>query len=49
MNRRDLIGLFLMAGCGLSAAQSDPGKDVIGMISVGINRNTAPRPWFCFR
>ena len=34
MNRRDLIGLFLLAGCGLSTAQTDPGKDVIGMVTV---------------
>ena len=40
MNRRDLIGLFLMAGCGLSAAQTDPGKDVIGMVTVTVYHAT---------
>jgi len=41
MNRRDLIGLFLLAGCGLSAAQTlDPGKDVIGMVTVTVYHAT---------
>lgn len=40
MNRRDLIGLFLMASCGLSAAQTDPGKDVIGMVTVTVYHAT---------
>jgi len=40
MNRRDLIGLFWLAGCGLSAAQSDPGKDVIGMVTVTVYHAT---------
>ena len=40
MNRRDLIGLFLLAGCGLSTAQTDPGKDVIGMVTVTVYHAT---------
>lgn len=40
MNRRALIGLFFLASCGLSAAQTDPGKDVIGMVTVTVYHAT---------
>ncbi|MCW1924655.1 hypothetical protein OKA05_18970 [Luteolibacter arcticus] len=40
MNRRDLISLLWLAGCGLSAAQADPGKDVIGMVTVTVYQGT---------
>lgn len=40
MKRRDLIGLFLLAGSGLSPAQADPGKDVIGMVTVHVYLGT---------
>lgn len=40
MTRRNLIGMLLLAGCGLSAAQSDPGKDAIGMVTVTVYHGT---------
>jgi hypothetical protein len=40
MNRRDLIGLLFLAGCSLSTAQTDPGKDVIGIVTVTVYHAT---------
>jgi hypothetical protein len=40
MNRRGLIALFLGASCGRSAAQADPGKDVIGLVTVTVYHGT---------
>lgn len=40
MKRRDLIGLILLASGGLAAAQADPGKDEIGLVTVTVYHAT---------
>ncbi|MCW1887827.1 hypothetical protein OKA04_24020 [Luteolibacter flavescens] len=40
MNRRALIGLLFLAGSGLAPAQTDPGKEVIGTLTVTVYHAT---------